>query len=63
MTQTEIFSLLAAASEHAESLKRDILLASTRAEHVRVTARANEAAEIVEKLKIFIDATDGSGVR
>jgi phosphotransferase system HPr-like phosphotransfer protein len=60
MSQSEIFSLLVAASEHAESLKRDILLTKTREEHVRITARANEAAEMVEKLKIFIDE---SGVR
>jgi hypothetical protein len=60
MSQTDIFNLLAAASEHAERLQTDILLASTRVEHVRVTARANEAAELVAKLKIFIDE---SGVR
>lgn len=47
--------ILKAASEHAERLAADIPLASTRAEHVRVTARANEAAAIFEKLKFFME--------
>lgn len=54
--------ILKAASEHAERLAADIPLCRTRDEHIRVTARANEAAAIVEKLKFFINgeaASDG----
>lgn len=50
MTGNEI---LKAASQLAENLKTDIPLAKTREEHIRVTARANEAAALVEKLKFF----------
>jgi hypothetical protein len=53
-----VLDLLVTASEHAERLATDILLCKTRDEHVRVTARANEAAGIVAKLKSFVD---GSG--
>jgi hypothetical protein len=35
----------------AARLQEDITLATTRQEHVRVTARANEAIEIVNGLK------------
>lgn len=52
-----LFKLLAAASEHTESLKRDILLCKTREEHVRMTARANEAAGITENLKLLLTET------
>lgn len=54
MTEEFLFKLLAASSEHTESLKRDILLCKTREEHVRVTARANEAAALTESLKLFL---------
>lgn len=47
-TQTE---LLVLAEMHAARLHEDIALAATRQEHIRVTARANEAAEIVNSLK------------
>ena len=46
--QTE---LLVLAEMHAARLHEDIGLATTRQEHIRVTARANEAAEIVNSLK------------
>jgi hypothetical protein len=42
--------LIEAAREHAERLSADIQLASTRIEHVRVTARANEAVNLLHKL-------------
>lgn len=51
MSEDILFKILAAASEHSERLKLDILLCSTRGEHVRVTARANEAAVLVEEIK------------
>jgi hypothetical protein len=35
----------------AERLREDILLARTRDEHIRVTARANEAAQVVNMLR------------
>lgn len=34
----------------AERLREDIGLSRTRDEHIRVTARANEAAEVVKML-------------
>jgi hypothetical protein len=42
--------LLELAQLHAERLENDIKLARTRDEHIRVTARANEAAEMVNGL-------------
>ena len=42
--------LLELAQRHAERLENDIKLARTRDEHIRVTARANEAAEMVNGL-------------
>lgn len=57
----EILNLISLAEEHAASLKQDILLCKTREEHVRITARANEAAAIVELLNYFREAaSDGS---
>jgi hypothetical protein len=44
-----------AARALADELRADIELCSTRAEHVRVTARANAAAELVEMLNRFDD--------
>jgi len=43
--------LLDAARSLAEDLKSDIELAKTREEHIRVTARANAAWELVNVLK------------
>jgi hypothetical protein len=44
---TEILKL---AADLAESLAADIPLAKTREEHIRVTARANAAAELLNVL-------------
>jgi hypothetical protein len=55
MKESLVLDLLVAASEHAERLATDILLCKTRDEHIRVTARANEAASIVAKLKSFAE--------
>lgn len=54
MTESEkVVKILEAAREHAERLAADIPLARTRDEHVRVTARANEAANILTALENF----------
>lgn len=42
--------LLELAQLHAERLENDIKLARTRDEHIRVTARANEAVEMVNEI-------------
>jgi hypothetical protein len=44
-------NLLMLAERLAARLQEDITLATTRQEHIRVTARANEAVEIVNGLK------------
>jgi hypothetical protein len=44
-------ALLEEAQQLAQQLQDDIRLASTRIEHVRLTARANEAALLAERLK------------
>jgi phosphotransferase system HPr-like phosphotransfer protein len=43
--------ILYAAREHAASLLNDVELASTREEHIRLTARANEAESLVTDLQ------------
>lgn len=43
--------ILFAAREHAASLLNDVELASTREEHIRLTARANEAEALVADLQ------------
>jgi hypothetical protein len=47
MTLNEIIEL---ASQHAERLTDDVRQASTRIEHIRVTARANEAVNLLHYL-------------
>jgi hypothetical protein len=47
--------LLAMVERHAERNAEDIKLARTRDEHIRVTARANEAREIADKLKVITE--------
>jgi hypothetical protein len=42
---------LEAARELAAQLLTDVQFAATRVEHIRLTARANEAAHLVEKLE------------
>lgn len=41
--------------EHAMYLQEDIKLSSTRMEHVRVTARANEAIALLNSLRTFVE--------
>ena len=43
MSEEEFYALV---EEHARRLEEDIALARTRDEHLRVTARANEARQI-----------------
>ena len=43
------------ATEHALRLAEDVQLASTRMEHVRVTARANEASNILHSLMNYTE--------
>jgi hypothetical protein len=43
------------AAELAASLKADIALSKTREEHIRVTARANAAAELLTELTTLDD--------
>jgi hypothetical protein len=53
------------AQDLAASLYDDIALAKTREEHIRVTARANAAAELIAEMNIplyeFEEATFTSG--
>jgi hypothetical protein len=42
--------IIEAARELAEALTADIPLAKTREEHIRVTARANAATELLNRL-------------
>jgi hypothetical protein len=49
------------AKDLASSLLQDINIASTRVEHIRLTARANEAAKLVTALeKLLTDAHENS---
>lgn len=54
--------LLVVAEMHAARLHEDIALATTRQEHIRVTARANEAAEIVNGLRALTPVKNISGM-
>lgn len=44
-------NLLKLAELHASRLQEDIKLCLTRQEHIRMTGRANEAAEIVSEIR------------
>lgn len=54
MSGDDVFELV---REHAARLEGDIVLARTRDEHLRVTARANEARQIVNMLTVLRDAS------
>jgi hypothetical protein len=51
----DLTPILAMAQEHALRLQEDIKLASTRIEHVRVTARANEATNLLNALESLLE--------
>lgn len=51
----DLTPILETAREHAIRLQEDIRLASTRIEHVRVTARANEATNLLNALESLLE--------
>lgn len=55
----DLIPIIELAKEHAERAREDIKLASTRLEHIRVTARATEAANLLDALENLLE--DGSG--
>lgn len=50
MSSEHFHEVLQLLERHAERLHEDIKLCRTRDEHIRVTARTNEAYEIYKKL-------------
>lgn len=55
-------NLVGELSQLVENLNGDIALCKTREEHVRVTARANQASAILTELqKFFSDGTASDG--
>ena len=50
----DIDDLMVAVREHADRMTSDLELCSTREEHVRLTARANEAETIANDLYAYI---------
>lgn len=55
MTEDQKKTLINQADELAIRIFEDIRLARTRDEHVRVTARANEARELSTQLRLLIE--------
>lgn len=51
MTVTQLEETLYQLREHAARLINDVELAATREEHIRLTARANEAETLVNQLE------------
>ncbi len=51
MTTTQLEETLFLMREHAAKLINDVELAATREEHIRLTARANEAETLVNSLE------------
>jgi phosphotransferase system HPr-like phosphotransfer protein len=51
------------AAELAVNLLEDVRLASTRIEHVRLTARANEAARLVEQIERLIQSEESTQIQ
>ena len=51
----DLTPILDSAREHAIRLQEDVKLASTRIEHVRVTARANEATNLLNALESLLE--------
>jgi hypothetical protein len=54
MTSEEIDGVVAMSELLATRIYEDISQASTRAEHIRVTARANEARELAYQLRLLV---------
>ena len=51
MSLTDLEEILYFAREHAACMTNDLELAATREEHVRLTARTNEAENLVTSLE------------
>ena len=51
MSLTDLEEILYSAREHAACMTNDLELAATREEHVRLTARTNEAENLVTQLE------------
>ena len=51
MSLTDLDEILYSAREHAACMTNDLELAATREEHVRLTARTNEAENLVTSLE------------
>jgi hypothetical protein len=58
LTKLNLSDIIEVAKEHSERLHSDIKLSSTRIEHVRVTARANEAVNLVLALEKLAGEND-----
>ncbi len=58
LTKLNLSDIIETAREHSERLHSDIKLSSTRIEHVRVTARANEAANLLQALENLAGEND-----
>jgi hypothetical protein len=50
----DVYDLAAAARDHADRMVNDLELCATREEHVRLTARTNEAESIAQSLHEYI---------
>jgi uncharacterized protein YlxW (UPF0749 family) len=61
LTKLNLSDIIESAREHSERLHSDIKLSSTRIEHVRVTARANEAANLLQALENLAGENDSRG--
>jgi uncharacterized protein YlxW (UPF0749 family) len=61
LTKMNLSDIIESAREHSERLHSDIKLSSTRIEHVRVTARANEAANLLQALENLAGENDSRG--
>lgn len=59
----ELTELLILAQMHSDRLQEDIPLSATRQEHIRVSARANEAAEIVNRLRAQTEVRNVTGMK
>ena len=58
LTKLSLSDIIELAKEHSERLHSDIKLSSTRIEHVRVTARANEAVNLLLALETLAGEND-----
>lgn len=57
MTPNEIMDMV---RSHADGIDADVNLTATRIEHIRVTARANEAHQILNALTEYFSETEAT---